>query len=212
MSAGCCSSLCSAHKPISPRFRRALWIALVVNAAMFFVEIAGGVVSGSVALWADAVDFAGDAANYGVSLAALSLGLVWQSRVALIKGGSMAVFGLVVALKSAWALLEGVPPEPVTMGVIGALALVANVGVAVLLYAYRDGDANRRAVWLCSRNDAIGNLFVLLAAGGVFGTGLGWPDSMVALGMGLLAVSSGVAVIRLARAELASVGTVASAR
>ena len=212
MSAGCCSSLCSAHKPISPRFRRALWIALVVNAAMFVVEIAGGVVSGSVALWADAVDFAGDAANYGVSLAALSLGLAWQSRVALIKGGSMAVFGLVVALKSAWALLEGVPPEPVTMGVIGALALVANVGVAVLLYAYRDGDANRRAVWLCSRNDAIGNLFVLLAAGGVFGTGLGWPDSIVALGMGLLALSSGVAVIRLARAELAPVGVVASAR
>ena len=203
MGAGCCSSVCSTTTHISPRFKRALWIALLINATMFFVEIIGGVAAGSVSLWADAADFAGDAANYGISLAVLSLGVAWRARAALVKGVSMAVFGLIVTGKTGWVALAGGAPEPLTMGVIAVLALVANLAAAGLLYAYRDGDANMRSVWLCSRNDAIGNLFVLAAAGGVFGTGQGWPDVAVALVMAGLALSSGVTVIRQARAELA---------
>ena len=202
MGAGCCSSVCASATHISPRFRRALWAALIINATMFCVEVVGGLASGSVALWADALDFAGDAANYGISLAVLSLGLVWRARAAWLKGASMAVFGLVVALKTGWAALAGIPPEPVSMGVIAVLALLANLGSAVLLYAYRDGDANMRSVWLCSRNDALGNLFVLAAAAGVFGTGQGWPDIVVALVMATLALSSGLAVLKQARGEL----------
>ena len=203
MGAGCCSSVCSTTTHISPRFKRALWIALLINATMFFVEIIGGVAAGSVSLWADAADFAGDAANYGISLAVLSRGVAWRARAALVKGVSMAVFGLIVTGKTGWVALAGGAPEPLTMGVIAVLALVANLAAAGLLYAYRDGDANMRSVWLCSRNDAIGNLFVLAAAGGVFGTGQGWPDIVVALVMAGLALSSGVTVIRQARAELA---------
>ena len=189
MAGSCCDSGCSARIAVSPRFRKALWVALIINAVMFAVEIVGGVKSGSVSLLADAVDFAGDAANYGISLAVLSLGLMWRSRAAMVKGLSMAAFGLFVVGKTVWAGLAGVPPEPVTMGAIATLALLANAGVAVMLYAFRDGDANMRSVWLCSRNDAVGNVAVMLAAAGVFGTGSAWPDLAVALIMAGLALS-----------------------
>ena len=202
--AGCCDAGCGTRTAVSPRFRRALWIALVVNAVMFVVEIVGGLRSGSVSLLADAVDFGGDAANYGISLAVLSMGLAWRSRAALIKGATMATFGVFVIGKTVWAALNGVPPEAFTMGAIAVLALAANAGVALLLYAYRDGDADMRSVWLCSRNDAIGNVAVLLAAVGVFGTGSHWPDLLVAALIAGLAITSGLAVIRQARGELAS--------
>lgn len=202
MAGSCCDSGCSAHIAVSPRFRKALWVALIINAVMFAVEIVGGVKSGSVSLLADAVDFAGDAVNYGISLAVLSMGLMWRSRAAMVKGLSMAAFGLFVVGKTVWAGLAGVPPEPVTMGAIATLALLANAGVAVMLYAFRDGDANMRSVWLCSRNDAVGNVAVMLAAAGVFGTGSAWPDLAVALIMAGLALSSGVAVVRQALREL----------
>ncbi|WP_236778691.1 cation transporter [Azoarcus olearius] len=188
---------------MSPRFRRALWVALVINALMFGIELVAGLHAGSVSLLADAVDFAGDAANYGISLAVLSLGLAWRSRAALVKGFSMAGYGVFVLGKSVWAAFGGVPPEAMTMGAVALLALVANAGVALMLYAFREGDANMRSVWLCSRNDAIGNVAVILAAAGVFGTGQGWPDIVVAGVMAALALSSGLAVIRLARKELA---------
>ncbi|QDF98364.1 cation transporter [Azoarcus sp. DD4] len=201
---GCsCGSSCASQTSISPRFRRALWVALVINALMFGVELVAGLHVGSVSLLADAVDFAGDAANYGISLAVLSLGLAWRSRAALVKGASMAGYGVFVLGKSVWAAFGGVPPEPVTMGAVALLALLANAGVALMLYAFREGDANMRSVWLCSRNDAIGNIAVILAAAGVFGTGQGWPDIVVAGVMAGLALSSGLAVIRLARHELA---------
>lgn len=204
MSAGCGHSHCSSSGAASPRYRKALWIALVVNLAMFVVEILAGLQSESVSLLADAIDFAGDAANYGISLAVLALGLAWRARVALLKGASMALFGAFVIGKAAWSALAGAAPEPLTMGVVAVLALVANVGVALLLYAFREGDANMRSVWLCSRNDAIGNVAVALAALGVFGTGSAWPDLVVALFMGGLALSGGATVIRHARHELAS--------
>jgi len=206
MPACCCNVSSASTAPIPPRYRKALWVALVINAAMFGVEIVGGWKAGSVSLFADAVDFAGDAANYGISLAVLAMGLTWRARAALLKGLSMAGFGVFVLGRALWAALAGIPPEPLVMGAIGLLALAANGLVALLLYAYRDGDANMRSVWLCSRNDAIGNVAVMLAAGGVLGTGSGWPDLLVAAIMASLALSGGVSVLRQARQELAVAG------
>jgi Co/Zn/Cd efflux system component len=194
---------CPAQDPaVDPRYRRILWIALAVNAAMFLVEIAAGLQAQSVSLLADAVDFFGDAANYAVSLAVLAMLPVWRARAALLKGLTMGAFGLFVLAKAAWNATTGVLPEPITMGAVGFLALLANVCVAVMLYRYREGDANMRSVWLCSRNDAIGNLAVMLAAIGVFGAGSGWPDIVVAAIMGTLAIGAATSVIRLAVREL----------
>lgn len=204
MSADC--QHCQPHDPhqlTAPGYRRVLWIALLINALMFGIELLAGLSSGSVSLLADAIDFFGDAANYGVTLAVLGLGLVWRARAALLKAGSMLVFGGLVLGKTFWSISQGVTPEALTMGLIGALALAANLGVAALLYAFRNGDANMRGVWLCTRNDAISNLAVMLAALGVFGTGTAWPDLAVAMVMASLAISSGLTVIGQARRELA---------
>ena len=197
----CCRNP-SCGTTVTPRYRKVLWAALVVNAVMFAVEIVGGWQSGSVSLLADAVDFAGDAANYGISLVVLAMGLTWRTRAALLKGLSMAGFGLFVFGRTIWVAFSGVTPEPLTMGAIGLLALLANGLVALMLYAFRDGDANMRSVWLCSRNDAIGNVAVMLAAAGVLGTGQGWPDFVVAAIMAGLGLSSGSSVIRQAVQEL----------
>jgi Co/Zn/Cd efflux system component len=186
----------------TPRYRRVLWAALIINAAMFLIEIAAGFRSGSVSLLADAIDFFGDAANYAVTLAVLSMGLIWRARAALLKAASMLAFGAFVIGKTAWALAQGTPPEAITMGAIGALALAANLGVAAMLYAFREGDANMRSVWLCSRNDAIGNVAVIFAALGVFGTGTAWPDLAVAAVMAALAITGGWTILRQARREL----------
>jgi len=184
------------------RFRRVLWTALAANAAMFTIELAASWMADSSALMADAVDFLGDSANYAVSLVALAAGSRWRSRVALAKGWTMAVYGVLVLAVCAWNVWRGAGPQPLTMAAIAVLALAVNVGVAFLLYAFRDGDANMRSVWLCSRNDAIGNAAVLLAAGGVFGTGTIWPDVGVAALLGTLALSAARTVIRSARTEL----------
>jgi len=180
-----------------------LWIALAVNALMFVVEIAAGLRSGSVSLLADAIDFFGDAANYGLTLAVLGMGVVWRARAALVKAASMLVFGVAVLVQAVWAMAQGTVPQALTMGLVASLALAANVGVAVLLYSFRSGDANMRGVWLCTRNDAIGNVAVMLAALGVFGTGTAWPDLAVAAVMSALAISAGWSVLRQARRELA---------
>lgn len=205
MSDSCCSHGCAPPASQSPRYRRVLWAALVINAVMFVVELAGGLRAGSVSLLADAVDFFGDAANYGISLVVLGMSLTWRARAALVKGLSMGAFGVFVLGRAAWSALAGTVPEPLTMGAIGTLALVANVAVALMLYAWRDGDANMRSVWLCSRNDAIGNLAVMAAALGVFGTGSGWPDLAVAVTMGVLALTAARSVVQQARGELRSV-------
>ncbi len=200
--AGCgCDTVCVPTQTISPKFRNALWIALILNAAMFFVEIIGGSHARSVSLWADALDFAGDAANYAISLAVLSMTLYWRATAAFLKGITMAAFGIFVIIKVVWAWWLGVTPEPMLMGAIGVLALVVNVSVAIMLYAFRDGDANMRSVWLCSRNDAIANIAVIIAAASVFGTGTMYPDLIVAFIIAYLGVSSGVSVIKQARAE-----------
>ncbi|MBW0170499.1 MAG: cation transporter [Hydrogenophaga sp.] len=184
------------------RYRRILWIALLVNAAMFLMEIFAGWRAGSLSLLADAIDFAGDALNYGISLAVLASALAWRARAALLKAFSMMGFGLFILASAVWSVWRGDVPHAPTMGAIGALALIANVAVAWLLYAFREGDANMRSVWLCSRNDAIGNIAVMLAALGVFGTGSAWPDLLVASLMASLALHGGWLVLRQARHEL----------
>jgi Co/Zn/Cd efflux system component len=207
----CCSGGCSTDKPpIDSRYRRILWIALLVNAGMFGIEIFGGWRSGSVSLLADAVDFFGDAANYAVSLFVLGMAQIWRSRTALIKGYTMGAYGIFILAMAGWNLASGTVPEAATMGKIGFLALAANVSVAVLLFAYRNGDSNMRSVWLCTRNDAIGNVAVMLAALGVLGTGAGWPDIVVAVVMGILGLSAARTVTAQASKEIreaASAGT-----
>lgn len=199
MSADCCPPQPPAA---DAAYRRILVIALALNAGMFLVEIASGVAAGSSALLADAVDFAGDAANYALSLGVLALLPAWRPRVALLKGYSMGVFGAFVLGVTAWHAMRGTVPEAATMGAVAFLALAVNVGVAVMLFRYRTGDADMRSVWLCSRNDAIGNVAVLLAAAGVFGSGSGWPDWAVAGVLASLALTASVSVVRHARREI----------
>lgn len=203
MPGGCCEGACS--RPIvadERRWRRALWIALAVNAAMFALEIGAGVAADSQALKADALDFFGDAANYAISLAVAGMALAVRAKAALVKGTTLIVFGLWVLASAVSAVYRGAQPEAMTMGVVGVLALAANVGVAVMLYRYRDGDSNRRSVWICSRNDAIGNVAVVSAAAGVFGTGTAWPDLVVAGVLASLGVCGGLQIVRHALDEL----------
>jgi Co/Zn/Cd efflux system component len=200
MSQACCN-------PTPPRgisYRRVLWIALAANASMFFVELLASALSGSSALAADAADFLGDSANYALSLGALAMGGAWISRVALLKGTAMAAYGAAVLAYAGWRAWIGAAPEPLTMAAVGLLALAVNIGVAALLFRFREGDANMRSVWLCTRNDVIANLAVLAAAAGVFGSGTVWPDVAVAAMLAALGLSSGRVVIRHARAELSA--------
>ena len=199
MSDACCNV---PPPPRSLSYRRVLWIALYANLVMFFVEVLASAWSGSSALAADAADFLGDSANYALSLGALAVGGAWISRVALLKGAAMSMYGIAVLGYAGWRAWLGVPPEPITMGAVGALALLVNLGVAALLFRFREGDANMRSVWLCTRNDVIANLAVLAAAAGVFGTGTVWPDVGVAALLAILGLTSGRIVIQQARAEL----------
>ena len=170
---------------------------------MFVIEIVEGVAADSRALQADALDFLSDAANYAISLGVAGLALSWRAKAALVKAATMLVFGLWVIGYAVYGLVVGSNPAPQTMGVIGTLALVVNVFVALMLFHYREGDANMRSVWICSRNDAIGNIAVLGAALGVFGTGQAWPDLLVAAIMAGLAIWGSVEVFGQAREELA---------
>jgi Co/Zn/Cd efflux system component len=206
MSAHCCHDHhCAETRTLdSPSWRRALWIALLVNAGMFLAEIIAGVAAGSASLQADALDFLGDSANYAISLGVAGMALTWRARAALLKGASLVVLGLWVIGSTAWHAYVGTLPSAQVMGVVGLLALLSNAGVALMLYRFRGGDANMRSVWICSRNDAIGNLAVLLAAAGVFGTGTGWPDIIVAAIMAALGISGGWQIVQQARSELRS--------
>ena len=197
------SDRCCTPEPVgSDTARRLLWIALAINGSMFVTEIVAGAVAGSVSLQADALDFLGDSFNYAISLAVAGFALTWRARAALFKGLTMAVFGLWVIGAAAWHVLAGRVPEPFVMGVIGSLALLANAGVALLLYRFRSSEANLRSAWICSRNDVLGNLAVLLAALGVLGTGSYWPDIIVAIVMAFLALQGAAIVIRQSLSEL----------
>ena len=208
MADDCCKAACGTTATLNdPRWRRALWIALGVNAGMFAVEMAAGAAADSRALQADALDFLGDAANYAISLLVAGMALAWRARAALAKGLTLIGLGGWVMITAVLAALGGAAPEPELMGIIGALALAANTGVAIMLYRFRTGDANMRSVWICSRNDAIGNIAVMAAALGVFGTGTAWPDLIVAALLALLGISGGIQIVRQARRELGSVAT-----
>jgi Co/Zn/Cd efflux system component len=211
--AGCCADAhCSSERRLdSPAWRRALWIALAVNAGMFLAEIVAGLAAGSSALQADALDFLGDTANYAISLSVVSMALTWRSRAALLKGTTLGLLGLWVLASTLWHAYTSTLPRAEVMGVVGVLALLTNGGVALMLYRFRGGDANMRSVWICSRNDAIGNVAVLLAALGVFGTGTGWPDFTVASIMAALGITGGFQIVRHAWGELRGSGTAIAA-
>jgi Co/Zn/Cd efflux system component len=187
---------------LSSAYRRVLWAVIAINGAMFAVEMSAGVLSGSQALKADALDFLGDTVTYGVSLAVIGMPLVWRSRAALLKGFSLGAMGLWVLASTAHQVLVLGLPRAEVMGAVGFLALAANLSSVLLLLRYRDGDANVRSVWLCSRNDAIGNLAVVLAAGGVWTTSTPWPDLIVAGIMATLFLWSSIGIIRQALGEL----------
>jgi len=183
-------------------YRRVLWAVLAINAAMFLVEIGAGVVAGSASLQADALDFFGDAANYAISLLVVGMVLRYRALAALGKGCTMGLFGLWIIGTAVWHALHGTLPNAYTMGAIGFAALAANAISFGLLWAYRDGDANMRSAWICTRNDVLGNLAVLLAAAGVFGTGTGWPDVIVAAIMASLALQGSWLVVQQSLREL----------
>ncbi len=190
--------------PEVPGYRRVLWAALVINGVMFVVEGSAGLAAGSVALQADALDFLGDTATYALTLFVLGMALRWRARAALLKAASMGLFGLWVMGNSIYHLaVPGVPAAEIMTGV-GALALAANLVSAFLLYRHRQGDANMRSVWLCTRNDALGNVAVILAGAGVFASGSNLPDVAVGAVMATLAITSARQVLRQARHELRS--------
>jgi Co/Zn/Cd efflux system component len=182
--------------------RRVLWTVLGINTAMFLVEVGAGLATGSASLQADALDFLSDAANYAISLFVVGMALRYRASAALAKGATMGAFGLWVLATVIWHALHGTLPSAITMGAVGFAALAANAASFGLLWAHRNGDANMRSAWLCTRNDVLGNLAVLLAALGVFGTSTGWPDVIVAAIMAALALQGSASVIRHSLEEL----------
>jgi Co/Zn/Cd efflux system component len=204
--AGCCehdSCANDAGPKVDPVWRRALWVALAVNSLMFAAEIAAGFAANSSALQADALDFFADAANYAISLGVAGMGLAVRSRTALFKGLTLLLLGAWIIGSAGWrAATGGAVPEASVMGIVGFFALLANAGVALMLFGFRRGDADMRSVWICSRNDAIGNVAVMLAALGVLGTDTLWPDVAVAATMATLSISGGWAIVRQAMLEM----------
>ena len=177
--AGCCGHE-ARFDGVSAAYKRRLWVVIAINAGMFAVEMSAGQMAGSQALKADALDFLGDALTYGISLAVIGASLSTRALAALAKGISLLLMGMWVFGSTLYHVFVLGVPQAEVMGVIGFMALAANVTSVLLLAAYKDGDANVRSVWLCSRNDAIGNVAVMIAALGVWGTATGWPDLIVA--------------------------------
>jgi Co/Zn/Cd efflux system component len=190
------------HQGNAAAYRRVLWAVLAINAVMFLVEIGAGLAAGSASLQADALDFLGDAANYAISLVVAGMALRYRAAAALAKGATMGLFGLWVIGTVVWHAVHGTLPSAFAMGAVGVAALAANAASFGLLWAFRGGDANMRSAWICTRNDVLGNLAVLLAALGVFGTGTGWPDIIVAAVMAALALQGATVVVRQSLAEL----------
>lgn len=193
MSVGCCHH--GNFDGMSSDYKRRLWLVIAINATMFIVEMAAGHQARSQALQADALDFFGDALTYGISLAVIGASLRVRATAAMAKGVSLALIGMWVLGSTIYRVLYTGVPTAEIMGFVGFLALIANVASVVVLMRYKDGDANVRSVWLCSRNDAIGNVFVMIAALGVWGTATGWPDLIVAGIMASLFLWSSVQIL-----------------
>lgn len=181
---------------LDPRYKRVLWTVIAINGLMFLVEMTAGRLAGSQALQADALDFLGDTLTYGMSLAVIGQSLTVRANAALIKGLSLLAMGLWVLGSTAYQVLVLGVPSAEVMGIIGFLALAANVASVLLLMRYKDGDANVRSVWLCSRNDAIGNVAVMVAAVAVAVTASAWPDLLVAGAMSALFLNSSAQILR----------------
>ena len=198
--AGCCGNDVK-FDGMSNEYKRRLWIVIALNATMFVVEMTAGHYAKSQALQADALDFLGDALTYGISLAVIGASIRARTNAALAKGISLFLMGAWVFGSTVYRVFYVGVPEAEIMGIIGALALATNLASVLLLVSYKDGDANVRSVWLCSRNDAIGNVAVMIAALGVWGTATGWPDLIVAAIMASLFLSSSYQIIRQALEE-----------
>jgi len=192
--AGCCGHDAQ-FDGVSADYKRRLWLVIAINAGMFAVEMSAGQMAGSQALKADALDFLGDALTYGISLAVIGASLRTRSLAAMGKGISLLLMGLWVFGSTAYSVFYIGVPQAQIMGSIGFMALVANLASVMILVRYKDGDANVRSVWLCSRNDAIGNVAVMIAALGVWGTASGWPDLIVAGIMAGLFLSSAFQIL-----------------
>ena len=197
---GCCDHG-ARFDGVSAAYRRVLWAVIGLNGGMFLIEMAAGFGAGSQALKADALDFLGDTATYGLSLAVIGRDAGTRAAAALLKGVSLSVMAFLVLASTAWQVLVLGLPSAEVMGVVGFLALAANVASVLLLLRWRQGDANVRSVWLCSRNDAIGNIAVMVAAGAVAVTATPWPDLVVAAMMAALFLSSSIQILRQALAE-----------
>jgi Co/Zn/Cd efflux system component len=189
-------------------FRKVLWIVFLINALMFVVEFGSAFFANSVSLQADALDFLADAATYGITLMVLGSSVRIRSSAALLKGLSMGILGVWIFARTIYNASENIIPLADVMGSIGFAALIANVVCAILLYKHRSGDSNMRSVWLCSRNDAIGNIAIMIAASGVFAMNSGWPDFVVASLMATLAIISSYQIIKQAVRELNAYNTV----
>ncbi len=198
--AGCCGHDAK-FDGVSADYKRRLWIVIALNAVMFAVEMTAGHMAKSQALQADALDFLGDALTYGISLAVIGASVRVRTTAALVKGISLLLMGLWVFGSTVYRVFYVGVPAAEIMGVIGFLALLTNLASVLLLVRYKDGDANVRSVWLCSRNDAIGNVAVMIAALGVWGTATGWPDLIVATIMAGLFLSSAFQIVRQALSE-----------
>jgi Co/Zn/Cd efflux system component len=206
MTDACQSSSCGCHgnprfDGLDPRYMRVLWTVIALNAAMFVVEMTAGQLAGSQALQADALDFLGDTLTYGVSLAVIGKSLQVRSGAALLKGASLSLMGLWVSGSTLYHVLILGLPRAEIMGGIALLALATNLASVLLLLRYKDGDANVHSVWLCSRNDAIGNVAVMIAALGVWGSASAWPDLLVAGIMAAVFLTSSTQILRQAWAE-----------
>ena len=197
---GCCGEN-DKFDGVSDEYKRRLWIVIALNATMFVVEMTAGHLAKSQALQADALDFFGDALTYGISLAVIGASIRVRTTAALAKGISLLSMGIWVFGSTVYRVFYVGVPEAEIMGVVAALALSTNLASVFLLVSYKDGDANVRSVWLCSRNDAIGNVAVMIAALGVWTTASGWPDLIVAAIMASLFLSSSFQIIRQALEE-----------
>lgn len=194
--AGCCDQNLCETQILEHQQRRMLWIVLGLNAGMFFAEFIAGWLVSSTALMADSLDMFADAAVYGVSLYAVGRGLQLKARAAVLNGGLQLLLGVVILVEVARRSLLGTTPEPLTMSVLSVLALVVNTICFVLLTRFRGSDINLRATWICSRNDMLGNVGVLVAAGLVAWTGSAWPDRILGLAIALIIVRSAISILR----------------
>ena len=193
---------------LSDKFRRILWVIIAINATMFVIEMVGGFFAGSQALKADALDFLGDTVTYTITLMVIGMPLLWRARAALFKGVTLGLMGGWILISTVYSTIFIGLPKAETMGLIGVMALLANLTSVLFLLKYRNGDANVRSVWLCSRNDAIGNLAVILAATGVWASESAYPDLAVAGLMSTLFLWSSIQIVKQAREELASESSV----